>query len=196
MESSSPNNAKDKKGGWKNLLIWIFIAILLRWQVIEPRWIPSGSMLPTLNIRERLLIEKVSPKLNKLFGTNPKRNSIVIFKAPQILIDAGYESNQALIKRVVGIPGDTLKIHNGKLFRNDIDLNEPWILEKMKYEMDLITVPADSIWVLGDNRNNSLDSHLWGPLPVKNILGTAVLRYWPLNRIAFIRFPASQKNDY
>ncbi len=191
MESPKTNNSKDKASGWKNLIIWILCAVLLRWQVIEPRWIPSGSMLPTLQIRERLLIEKVSPKLNNIFGTIPQRESIVVFKPPKSLIDAGYESNQALIKRVVGIPGDTIRIHNGKLFRNNIHIYEPWIIEEMIYEMDLVTVPANSIWVLGDNRNNSLDSHLWGALPIKNIVGTAVLTYWPIKKIRFIRFPAS-----
>jgi len=196
MESQRSNNSKDKKGGWKSLLIWILIAVFLRWQVIEPRWIPSGSMLPTLQINERLLIEKVSPKLNILFSTHPQRDSIVVFKPPKPLVDAGYESNQALIKRVVGVAGDTIKIHDGKLIRNDIDMYEPWIMEGMNYEMDVFTVPDNSIWVLGDNRNNSLDSHLWGALPVKNVVGTAVLRYWPIKKIEFIRFPASQKNDY
>ena len=196
MESPRSNNSKDKGLGWKSLLIWILIAVLLRWQVIEPRWIPSGSMLPTLQINERLLVEKVSPKLNNFFSAHPQRESIVVFKAPKRLVEAGYESNQALIKRVVGVAGDTIQIHNGHLIRNDIEIDEPWIMEEIKYEMEVITVPDNSIWVLGDNRNNSLDSHLWGALPVKNLVGTAVLRYWPIKKIEFIRFPTSQKNDY
>ena len=110
---------------------------------------------------------------------------------PQILIDSGYESNQALIKRVIGIPGDKIEVKNGHLIRNGTLIDEPWVVEKIKYDMEQIIVPSNSLWVLGDNRNNSLDSHLWGPLTEQNLVGTATFRYWPLNNLGPIRFPAS-----
>jgi len=191
MSSSSQKEIKKKNSGWKGLLIWILFALLLRWQVVEPRWIPSGSMLPTLQVKDRLLIEKVSPKLNKLLQKHPNRGTIVVFLPPQILIDSGYESNQALIKRVIGIPGDKIEVKNGHLIRNGTLIDEPWVVEKIKYDMDQIIVPSNSLWVLGDNRNNSLDSHLWGPLTEQNLVGTATFRYWPLNKLGPIRFPAS-----
>lgn len=191
MSSSSHKEIKKKNSGWKGLLIWILFALLLRWQVIEPRWIPSGSMLPTLQVKDRLLIEKLSPKLNKFLQKHPNRGTIVVFLPPQILIDSGYESNQALIKRVIGIPGDKIEVKNGHLIRNGHLIDEPWVVEKIKYDMEQIIVPSNSLWVLGDNRNNSLDSHLWGPLAEKNLVGTATFRYWPLNNLGPIRFPAS-----
>ena len=157
MSSSSQKEIKKKNSGLKGVLIWILFALLLRWQVIEPRWIPSGSMLPTLQVKDRLLIEKVSPKLNKFLQKQPNRGTIVVFLPPQILIDSGYESNQALIKRVIGIPGDKIEVKNGHLIRNGTLIDEPWVVEKIKYDMDQIIVPSNSLWVLGDNRNNSLD---------------------------------------
>lgn len=180
--------SQERKSSWKNILIWLLLAFLMRWLVIEPRWIPSGSMLPTLKIQDRILVEKISPKINKLSKALAKRESIVVFKPPKKLVDAGYESNTALIKRVVGIPGDVLEINSGKLIRNGTYIEEPWLSEPIKYEMNKIIVPDNSVWVLGDNRNNSLDSHLWGALPRENIIGTAVFRYWPLKTIGPIRF--------
>ena len=191
MSSSSQKEIKKKNSGWKGLLIWILFALLLRWQVIEPRWIPSGSMLPTLEVKDRLLIEKLSPKLNKFLQKHPNRGTIVVFLPPQILIDSGYESNQALIKRVIGIPGDKIEVKNGHLIRNGHLIDEPWVVEKIKYDMEQIIVPSNSLWVLGDNRNNSLDSHLWGPLTEQNLVGAAIFRYWPLDKLGPIRFPAS-----
>ncbi|KGG15381.1 MULTISPECIES: signal peptidase I [unclassified Prochlorococcus] len=192
MTDSGANKLNTKNSGWINLILWILLALFLRWLILEPRWIPSGSMLPTFQIKDRILIEKVSPKINKIFHKSPVRNKIVIFNPPKAITDQGYTSNRALIKRVVGIPGDKIEIHNGKLVRNGKVIEEPWVIETIRYEMEEIVVPSDSLWVLGDNRNNSLDSHIWGPLSVKNIIGTAVFRYWPFKSIGRIRFPAKE----
>ena len=83
-----------------------------------------------------------------------------------------------------------VKIKNGNLIRNNEIVNEPWRNEPINYEMEAIKIPKGYFWVLGDNRNNSLDSHLWGPLPEQKLVGTAVFRYWPLKKAGFIRFPA------
>ena len=186
-------NQKESKTtsntSWKNLFLWCLLAILLRWQVIEPRWIPSGSMLPTLQIQDRILVEKIRPRINVVLKSHLNRQNLVIFSPPQQLIDAGYDKNSALIKRVVGLPGDEIEVHDGKLFLNKSMVNESWIKEPMLYEMSAVIVPNNSLWVLGDNRNNSLDSHLWGALPEKNVIGTAIYRYWPLEKIGPIRFP-------
>ena len=187
--TSTGAKKNQKQNNWIGLFIWIIIALLLRWQAVEPRWIPSGSMLPTLQIEDRILIEKITPKINQKLHRHSQRNTIVIFKPPRSLTDNGYSDGSALIKRVVGLPGDTIEISNGTLYRNEKEINEPWIKEPIQYEMQPINVPDGYLWVLGDNRNNSLDSHLWGPLPEKNLIGTALLRYWPLKQIGSIRFP-------
>jgi signal peptidase I len=153
--------------------------------VLEPRWIPSGSMLPTLQLQDRILVEKIRPHLRR----NLPRDSIVVFHAPPALVEAGYDPKAALIKRVVGTPGDRIAVENGQLWRNGEPVAEPWRSEAIGYSFGPVTVPADSLLVLGDNRNASLDSHLWGPLPRQAVIGTAVLRYWPLNRLGPIRFP-------
>ena len=181
-------NQKEKKR-WGSLLIWIILAVIIRWQVLEPRWIPSGSMIPTLQIQDKILIEKVTPRFNRITNKELKRNKIVVFNPPQQLIAAGYDSKSALIKRVVGLPGDQVEVHNGKLYRNEIAIDEPWIKEPIKYEMEAFIIPKNSIWVLGDNRNNSLDSHLWGALPKEKLIGTAVFRYWPLSKSGLFGSP-------
>ena len=191
MALSQHNKPNKSFEGFKSLIIWVLLAFLIRWQIIEPRWIPSESMLPTLEVKDRILVEKVTPKINKIFNTNPKREKVVIFYPPDNLINAGYEGSQALIKRIVGIPGDKIEIKNGPLIRNGITIEEPWVVEHIKYDMQEITVPNDSLWVLGDNRNNSLDSHYWGALPIEKLVGTATLRYWPIKRLGPIRFPAT-----
>ncbi len=193
MSTSSKKPESKNQGTWLNLLIWASLALILRWQVIEPRWIPSGSMLPTLEVQDRILVEKLSPRLNQKLNKHLKPETVVVFYPPQALVDAGYDSNSALIKRIVGISGDQIEVHEGNLFRNGRLVQESWREAQISYEMSSITVPENSLWVLGDNRNNSLDSHLWGPLPEENVIGTAVWRYWPLTKIGPIRFPALNK---
>jgi len=194
MNSTNQTQKTLNKNGWVSILIWITMALLLRWQVIEPRWIPSGSMLPTIAIKDRILVEKLSPRINRLIHKNFKLESIVVFRPPQQLIDAGYDKKSALIKRVEGVEGDQIEVHMGKLIRNGKPIKESWIQIPINYEMDAITIPNNFLWVLGDNRNNSLDSHLWGLLPEENVIGTAILRYWPINKFGPIRFPTHIKN--
>ena len=189
MKESTSSKKNRFFAEFKSILLWVAIALFLRWQVIEPRWIPSGSMLPTLYIQDKILIEKVRPKLNRVKKRHLNHENIVVFDPPQILIDSGYDPESALIKRVVGLPGDQIAIHDGSLYRNGELIKETWIKEQINYEMESLTVPLDSLWVLGDNRNNSLDSHLWGPLPEEKVLGTAIWRYWPIDRFGPLRFP-------
>ena len=104
----------------KNLFIWIIIALIIRWQVIEPRWIPSGSMLPTLQIQDKILVEKLTPKITSKSNLSKLKNKIIVFNVPEQLIEAGYESDIALIKRVIGVPGDKVEVKEGNLYLNDI----------------------------------------------------------------------------
>ena len=175
----------------KNFLIWVVVALIIRWQVIEPRWIPSGSMLPTLQIKDKILVEKISTRINLEKNLSKLKDKIIIFNPPEKLIDAGYKSDIALIKRVIGIPGDKVEVRGGKLYVNDIEQQKYPTDFGINYTFDPIIVPECSLWVMGDNRNNSLDSHVWGALPYEKIIGTALIRYWPLVQFGPIKFPDS-----
>ena len=187
MSDPSADSTK-RQGSWRSLLIWVLLALLLRWIVVEPLWIPSGSMLPTLQLQDRILVEKLSPRFDRVRHQPLPLNSIVVFKVPEPLVQAGYDPDAALIKRVVGRPGDQLEVRDGQLRRNGEAVDEPWLNEAIDYVMAQVTVPENELWVMGDNRNASLDSHLWGPLPEADVIGTAILRYWPLSRFGPIRF--------
>lgn len=178
--------AESKKArGWPPLLsenarlvaIALVIAITVRLFVAEPRFIPSPSMVPTLSVGDRLLVEKVSYRLHQ-----PHRGDIVVFEPPPQLQEYGYTASQAFIKRVIGLPGQTVQITQGRVYVDGQPLAEDYILEAPAYEMPPLEVPADSLFVMGDNRNDSNDSHVWGFLPMQNVIGRAALRFWPLDK--------------
>ena len=187
-------NPAEKKSSilndFKNLFIWIIIALIIRWQVIEPRWIPSGSMLPTLQIQDKILVEKLTPKITSKSNLSKFKNKIIVFNVPEQLIEAGYESDIALIKRVIGVPGDKVEVKEGNLYLNDIAQNNYISDKNINYSIGPYIVPEKTLWVMGDNRNNSMDSHIWGFLPYEKVIGKAIFRYWPLNNIGPIRFPS------
>lgn len=167
------------------LLAWVLVALALRALVVEPRWIPSGSMLPTLQLQDRVLVEKLRTRLHRPLPLG----SVVVFRPPPVLVAAGYDPQAALIKRVVAGPGDQVEVRDGQLWRNGEPARPDWAAEPMDYSLPPLTVPPDHLLVLGDNRNASLDSHLWGPLPRSELLGTAIWRYWPPS--AFGPLPSS-----
>jgi len=173
----------------RNLLIWVLLALIIRWQVVEPRWIPSGSMLPTLQIRDKILVDKLTYKFINKDNLSELKDKIIVFKAPDQLVDAGYEADTALIKRVIGIPGDKIEIKEGNLYVNDNIQGKYSFDSDINYSMGPLVIPNESLWVMGDNRNNSLDSHIWGVLPFKKVIGKAIFRYWPLVNFGPISSP-------
>ncbi len=163
--------------------------------IAEPRYIPSSSMEPTLQINDRLIIEKISYKFRK-----PERGEVLVFNPPAV--KAVPDPSLVYIKRLIGLPGDRISIREGKVFINNQPLTEPYIREAPDYTLPTadpaecqacfvpnevnqngknlsFTVPPNTYWMMGDNRNNSLDSHAWGFLPEQNIVGRASFRYWP-----------------
>lgn len=179
--------AKPRWRQLSGLALWIALALALRLWVLEPRWIPSGSMLPTLQLQDRILVEKLRPRLQRPMAPG----TVVVFRPPAPLLAAGYDPGAALIKRVVAGPGDRVEVHDGRLLRNGSPVEPDWAAEPMEYALAPLTLADGELLVLGDNRNASLDSHLWGPLPRDRVIGTAVWRYWPPARFGPIRFSPS-----
>ena len=184
--SSTPSLVETLRRQVVPVLVWVLLALVLRWAVLEPRWIPSGSMLPALQLQDRVLVEKLRARLHRPIPIG----TVVVFHPPAALLAAGYDPKAALIKRVVAQAGDAVEVRNGVLWRNGSKAAIDWSAEPMDYQLEPLTVPPDHLLVLGDNRNASLDSHLWGPLPQRALIGTAVLRYWPLNRFGWLRISA------
>lgn len=180
---------KDSGNSWKKTVfenvklvaIALTIAIIVRLFIAEPRFIPSPSMVPTLSVGDRLLIEKVSYHLHP-----PHQGDIVVFEPPPQLQEYGYRASQAFIKRVIGLPGQQIQVTQGKVYVDGAPLNEPYILDAPAYEMPTVRVPSGSLFVMGDNRNDSNDSHVWGFLPIKNVIGHATLRFWPLDKLGSV----------
>ncbi|MCK5595569.1 signal peptidase I, partial [bacterium] len=112
------------------------------------------------------------------------REDIIVFKDPAA---SSSSSPSFLTKRVIAVPGDKIKIENGKLYLNGKPKEEPYIAEKMVYYLKTLTISKNHIFVLGDNRNNSSDSSMWGALPIKNIIGKAIYVYWPRDKIRAIK---------
>jgi signal peptidase I len=163
----------------KTIGLSAILALGIRTFVAEARYIPSGSMLPTLEINDRLIIDK----LGYLFK-EPKRGDIVVFNPTAALQEQNFKD--AFIKRVIGLPGDKVQVKLGVVYVNDQPLQEQYIQEQPNYDYGPVVVPKNQYLVLGDNRNNSYDSHYWGFVPRENIIGQAVIRFYPFNRMGGI----------
>ena len=162
---------------------------------MEAFYIPSESMVPTLEVGDRVLVNKFIYRF-----AEPERRDIVVFKTPEG-VDNSVDGNpivqlvgwlqgerderQDLIKRIVGLPGDTIAVRNGKLFVNGEKQREPYLNEELpdRSFFQRTTVPKNRVFVMGDNRTNSRDSRFIGPVPKENIEGEAFLRFWPLGRL-------------
>ncbi len=134
------------------------------------------SMQPTFYEGDVLLVNKLAYKLGKMHT-----GDVVIFHNPSFL-------EEDYIKRLIGKPGDTVKAEGGKIYVNGVALDEPYLAQPPYYLGEWV-VPADSVFVLGDNRNSSSDSHSWGFVPVDDLVGKALLVYWPLRAVKIIQQP-------
>jgi signal peptidase I len=165
--------------GLKTIGLSAVLAFGIRTFVAEARYIPSGSMLPTLQINDRLIVDKLGYHFK-----NPQRGDVVVFSPTDTLEKQNF--HDAFIKRVIGLPGDKVEVKDGRVFINDKPLEEDYIADRPQYQYGPVTVPQDQYLVLGDNRNNSYDSHYWGFVPRNHIIGRAVVRFWPMNRLGEI----------
>jgi signal peptidase I len=170
--------SKKRGGGAVEYLVILLVSFALvfgfvRPFVVEAFWIPSGSMIPTLQINDRVLVNKFIYRF-----TEPKPGDIVVFQS----VD---DKNTDLIKRVVAVAGDRVSVRNGRLFVDGKPREEPFTNKRFPDRSFFapVTVPKGHVFVMGDNRANSSDSRVFGPLPKKNIEGEAFLRFWPLDRL-------------
>jgi signal peptidase I len=164
----------------KTIITAAILAFGIRTFVAEARYIPSSSMEPTLEIDDKLIIEKISYHLRE-----PARGDVVVFNTDGIpLLEKNFKD--AFIKRVIGLPGERIEVKNGRVYVNDKMLSENYIAQKPEYDYGPVVVPPEHYLVLGDNRNNSYDSHYWGFVPKENIIGRAAVRFWPPQRIGGI----------
>jgi signal peptidase I len=129
--------------------------------------VQSISMEPTLHEGQYLIVSKLSYWIRP-----PQRGDVVVLDPPD------QRSTIPYIKRVIGLPGEHVQVRDGRVWINGVALNEPYVSGPALYQEDVV-LAEDQYLVLGDNRNNSSDSHVWGALPEENILGKAVFRYWP-----------------
>lgn len=165
----------------KNLLITIFLALLLTYMIqsliIETRYVPTTSMVPTIIVNQRVLVNKLAYKYQA-----PERGDIIVFSPPVINEDKDY------VKRIIGMSGDKIEVKDGYVFINDQKIEEEYIFEKPNYNFTETYIPENCFYVLGDNRNESYDSHLWENwLEKDDIKGKAVFTYWPLEKFGKIK---------
>jgi signal peptidase I len=163
------------------LLIAVIASFVVRLYAVQTFFIPSGSMEPTLHVGDRILVNKLSVR----FGTI-NIGDIIVFKAPPAEhCDDGSFTD--LVKRVIGLPGDVMTSKGNVVYVNGKALKEPWTyFPTLNPPIKKVTIPANSYFVMGDNRANSCDSRYWGSVPRSDIIGKAFFRIWPLSRIGFL----------
>lgn len=174
LEETQPNKTSNDSPSLKQFLVdlleTIVLAVVLFFAInaVSARVRVDGfSMQPTLQDGEYVLVNRLAFRNNL-----PTRGDIIVFVSPQA-------PDLDLIKRVIGLPGDTVKISDGKVQVNGQILDEPYITAAPIYNGEW-NVPEGNLFVLGDNRNDSSDSHAWGLLPIENVIGKAILIYWPI----------------
>jgi signal peptidase I len=177
---------EKKKRHTKALIEWgiilavaLLAAVLLRAFVVQPYFIPSGSMEPTLHINDKVLVNKLSYDFHSVH-----RGDIIVFSKPGNDFSPGIKD---LIKRVIGLPGETISGQDGAVFINGVKLKEPWLPKgSVTDSFSPVHIPSGYYFVMGDNRGDSADSRVFGPIPKHLIIGRAFLRVWPLSRLGFL----------
>lgn len=176
---------RSKPSTVRNVVEWLVIAggallvaFVIKTFLLQAFYIPSLSMSPTLKVNDRVLVNKLSYDLHPVH-----RGDVVVFRSPP------GESAQIkdLIKRVIGLPGDTVESSDGHILINGQVLNEPYLQPDVQTgAVEKTVVPPGHYWVMGDNRPNSRDSRFFGTIPKSLIVGRAFVRVWPLNALDFL----------
>lgn len=184
----SPKAAQPAENPWlewlKTLGVSLVLAIGIRHFIVESRFIPSESMVPTLQVNDRLLVEKLS-----YYVRDPKRGDIIVFSPPEGMKEMSPGFHQALIKRVIATPGDTFEMHGGVVYINGTAIAEDYTADEpcLDYcDVPAVTLPENAYIALGDNRNRSSDSRVWGYVDRDDVIGRAWIRIWPPSRFGAI----------
>ena len=184
------------------ILAAALVAVLINTFVAQAFYIPSASMVPQLRVNDRVVVSKLAYHLHP-----PRRGDVVVFPAPpseqqasvgatnvvtrllrRLGRDLGVsESKTELIKRVVALPGETVAGRDGRVYVNGERLVEPYLAPgTVTSDFGPVDVPPGRVWVMGDNRTNSSDSRVFGPIPVSTVVGRAVWRVWPVAHASFL----------
>ncbi len=196
LDPNRPQGRPVSPARIRSLFEWVGVvvlavgaAMLIKTFVMQAFYIPTGSMQPTLEINDRVLVNKLSYRLHDV-----NRGDIVVFE--RLPHEVGPDSTKDLIKRVIGLPGESIVIRDDRVYVNGSPLDEPYLppgtrtvntnsARPCTQERPCL-VPPDSVWVMGDNRGSSQDSRVIGPIPTERIVGRAFVRVWPLSRLGGI----------
>ena len=211
MNSDAPARGVSGRSSWAHtarevpilLVSAAVLAFLLKTLVAQAFYIPSGSMLPQLQINDRVVVSKLAYRLH-----DPRRGDIVVFDCPAVSCvnekhsDGGAKgvlrklaegvgviqpSTEEFIKRVVGLPGETVEGKDGVVYVDGRRLVEPYLPPNtITSDFAPVKVPAKHLWVMGDNRTNSSDSRVFGPIPDSTVVGRTVVRVWPPGEASFL----------
>jgi signal peptidase I len=173
---------REAKEWTHSILVALVLTLIIRTFVIQAFKIPSGSMMPTLLVGDKLFVNKFLYRFEE-----PRSGDIIVFRYPS-------DPKKDFIKRLVAQGGERVEIRDGRIYVNDKMLDDPNSFGRFHYQnhgpygdpREQVLVPQDTYYVLGDNSSNSQDSRFWGFVPKKNVLGKAVFRWWPPSRIGKI----------
>ena len=183
------SNLRESRPKTTSVIDWIetligalIVALILRQFIVQSSLVFSGSMIPTLksatqtSFADRLIVNKLVYHFNQ-----PERGDIVLFNSP-------YNDGKQYVKRLIGLPGETVEIRRGMVYINDKLLVIPGVTIRRDYAtLSKQVVPEKNFFMLGDNRPNSADSRVWGFVPDTELIGEALFIYWPINRIRWVR---------
>lgn len=160
----------------ETILICGIIVLFLRKYIVQTSLVYSGSMHPTMQIRDRLFVNKMA-----YYFRDPKRGEIVLFNSP-------YKDGRQFVKRLIGLPGERISVQKGEVYINGKLLLLPGVHVVPDYSyMDEVIVPENTYFVLGDNRGNSADSRVWGFVPRSEFLGKAIFTFWPIPHMQLLK---------
>lgn len=177
------------------LLTALVIAVVIKTFLLQPFWIPSESMLPTIEVNDRVMVNKLAYRWGE-----PQRGDVVVFRDPRqeeveeslpeavirsVLEAVGIRTrgDEDLIKRVVGLPGETIEVRENQVVVNGTPLQETYLPQVFMPDEPPVTVGPDEVFVMGDNRDASFDSRRFGPIPLDDLVGEAFVTIWPISHL-------------